>query len=74
MKKLYVILFVLLLTHCAGTKDKSIDSLVKNKNIFLCTTKKEGYDYLKMMNLSFSKIDSVNRNSYGKIYIFHYKK
>jgi len=69
-----LLIFFLLLLGCAGTKNDAIKKAGHDKHVFFAMTKKEGYDYLKMMQLTLRKIDSVNEGSAGKVYIFFYRE
>lgn len=73
MLRAFLLLSVLLI-GCAGTKNGAIEKAGNDKNVFFSMSKKEGFDYLKLMQLTLRKIDSVNEGSSGKVYIFHYRE
>lgn len=61
----------LFLFGCASTNDVT-KKVGNDKHVFFATSKKEGYEFLKMQELTLRRIDSV-RETTGKVYLFFYR-
>lgn len=63
---------ILLLVGCASTETGAIKKAGNDKRVFFTTSKKEGYEFLKMQDFKLRKLDSI-KESTGKVYLFFYK-
>ena len=68
--RIFLISF-LILFGCASTNDVT-KKVGNDKRVFFATSKKEGYEFMKMQELTLRRIDSV-REPTGTVYLFFYK-